>query len=179
MTNVRSGYKFIIMKLLKRLGIVLAILAIAIQFIPVNHQNPAVDPKQDYLAVSGAPAEVGRILKAACYDCHSNESKYPWYSYVAPVSFLVQNHIEEGRSKVNFSTWGNSSAHDLAEAAEEIPETIAEGEMPLWDYAMMHPEARLSSAEKQTLINWFQSGNTKAESTQGDKSHRHETDNDD
>lgn len=167
------------MKLLKRLGIVVVVLAIAIQFIPVNHQNPTVDPKQDYLTVSGAPTEVGRILKAACYDCHSYESKYPWYSYVAPVSFLLQNHIEEGRSKLNFSTWGSSSAYDLAEASEEIPETIAEGEMPLWDYAMMHSEARLSRTEEQVLINWFQSGNTKVESTQGDKSHHHVTDNDD
>lgn len=167
------------MKLLKRLGIVLAILVIAIQFIPVNHQNPTVDPQKDYLVVSKAPAEVGKILKAACYDCHSNESKYPWYSYVAPVSFLVQNHIEEGRSKVNFSTWGNSSAHDLAEASEEIPETIAEGEMPLWDYALMHSEARLSKDEKRTLLFWFRSRVNNNYLDQGDKSHRHETDDED
>lgn len=167
------------MKLIKQMGIMLGILAIAIQFIPVNHQNPTVDPKQDYLMVSGAPAEVGKILKAACYDCHSYESKYPWYSYVAPISFLVQNHIEEGRSKVNFSKWGSSSAHDLAEAAEEIPETIAEGEMPLWDYAMMHPEARLSKDEKRALLFWFRARMNGDSSSQGNKSHHHETDDDD
>ncbi len=168
------------MKLLKRIGLLLLLLAIAIQFVPVNRTNPAVDPNQDYLKVSAAPAEVARLLKASCYDCHSNEAKYPWYSYVAPVSFLVQNHIQEGRSKLNFSTWGsNSSGQDLAEAAEEIPEVIAEGEMPLWDYQLMHPEAKLSDAEKRTLIDWFNSGNNATGQTGGDKNHREEDDHDD
>lgn len=167
------------MKLLKRIGLLLLLVAIAIQFVPVNRTNPAVDPNQDYLKVSAAPAEVARLLKASCYDCHSNESKYPWYAYVAPVSFLTQNHIQEGRSKVNFSTWGTSSAHDQSEALEEIPETIAEGEMPLWDYNLMHPEARLSEAEKQTLIDWFNSGGLASGQPEGDKNHHEEDDHDD
>ncbi len=167
------------MKLLKRIGLLLLLLAIAIQFVPVNRTNPAVDLNQDYLKVSAAPAEVARILRASCYDCHSNEAKYPWYAYVAPVSFLVQNHIQEGRSKVNFSTWGSSSAHDQSEALEEIPETIAEGEMPLWDYKLMHPEAKLSEAEKRTLIDWFNSGNNATGQTGGDKNHHGEDDHDD
>ncbi|HOY15660.1 MAG TPA: heme-binding domain-containing protein [Haliscomenobacter sp.] len=162
------------MKLLKRIGLLLLLLAIAIQFVPVNRTNPAVDPNQDYLKVSAAPAEVARLLKASCYDCHSNEAKYPWYSYVAPVSFLIQNHIQEGRSKVNFSTWGSSSAHDQSEALEEIPETIAEGEMPLWDYNLMHPEAKLNEAEKQTLIDWFNQGGNSAEKSISKRENEHE-----
>lgn len=157
----------------------LLLVAIAIQFVPVKRTNPAIDPNQDYIKVSAASAEVARLLKASCYDCHSNESKYPWYAYVAPVSFLLQNHIQEGRSKVNFSTWGNTSAHDQSEALEEIPETIAEGEMPLWDYNLMHPEARLSAAEKQTLIDWFNTRNNASHRAEGDKSHRHEEEDDD
>ncbi len=167
------------MKLLKRIGLLLLLLAIAIQFVPVNRTNPALDPNQDYLKVSAAPAEVARLLKASCYDCHSNESKYPWYAYVAPVSFLTQNHIQEGRSKVNFSTWGNSSAHDQSEALEEIPETIAEGEMPLWDYKLMHPEAKLTEAEKRILIDWFNSGSQATGQTGGDKNHQEREDHDD
>ena len=167
------------MKLLKRIGLLLLLLAIAIQFVPVNRTNPAVDLNQDYLKVSAAPAEVARILKASCYDCHSNEAKYPWYSYVAPVSFLVQNHIQEWRSKVNFSTFCNSSAHDQSEASEEIPETIAEAEMPSWEYNLMHPEAKLSEAEKRTLIDWFNSGNNATGQTGGDKNHHEEDDHDD
>jgi hypothetical protein len=147
-------------RILKMVSWLLLVAVILIQFIPVNRKNPAVDLNQDYLKLSGAPTEVATILRAACYDCHSNESKYPWYAYVAPVSFIVQNHINEGRSKLNFSEWGSTSPHDLAEATEELPETIAEGEMPLQDYLWMHPEARLNAAQKRTLIDWF-NGNEK------------------
>ena len=101
------------------------------------------------------PAEVQTLLEAACYDCHSNETKYPWYSQVAPVSWFVADHIQEGREALNFSTFGNLSANDRSEVMEESAENIQEGEMPLESYVWMHPEAKLSAAQRETLIQWF------------------------
>lgn len=114
------------------------------QLIPVERSNPAVtnQPRWD-------SPETEAIARRACYDCHSNETTWPWYSYVAPVSWRVVNHVNDGRKKFNISTgkW---------DEADEISEFVSEGKMPLWDYLMMHPEARLTSAEKQALITGMQ-----------------------
>ena len=139
-------------KNLKRniLMIIVAILVI-IQFVPVNRENPPLDPAKDFIAVSGIDAQSATLLKSACYDCHSNESKYPWYSYVAPVSFLVANHIEEGREELNFSEWADYTAKKKDHKLEEIGEALTEGWMPLKDYKLMHAEARLTDAQRQDL----------------------------
>lgn len=107
-----------------------------------GHTNPPVtgEPKWD--------SQVTRDLAVrACFDCHSNETKWPWYSNLPPVSWLVQRHVDEGRHKLNFSTWGTGRAE-----TEHIISSIACGQMPTGDYQLMHPEARLSDAEKQQLI---------------------------
>jgi hypothetical protein len=82
----------------------------------------------------------------ACFDCHSNETKWPWYASVAPISWRVQDHVDEGREKLNFSEWDRPQ-----EEAEEAAEVVAEGEMPLWDYLLVHAEARLTADEKRAL----------------------------
>lgn len=118
-----------------------------IQLVPYgrNHTNPPVlqEPNWD--------AETRAIAKRACFDCHSNESTYPWYSYVAPVSWLTQRDIEQGRDELNFSEWEMDE-----EKADDIAEVILEGEMPLPIYLVMHPEARLSDSEKRQLIQGLQ-----------------------
>jgi hypothetical protein len=149
-------------KSLKR-NIILVLIAIVviIQFIPVNRENPPLDPIKDFIAVSGIDAESATLLKSACYDCHSNESKYPWYSYVAPVSFLVANHIEEGREELNFSEWANYSGKKMDHKLEEASEALTEGWMPLKDYKLMHAEARLTDAQRKDLasvINMVRAG---------------------
>jgi len=90
--------------------------------------------------------ETRALAVRACYDCHSNETKWPWYSHIAPVSWLVQNHVDEGRGKLNFSEWGRPQ-----EGAEAV-EAVQEGEMPLRSYLLTHPEARLSPAEYEALV---------------------------
>ena len=131
------------------------LLLLAIQLIRPNMKNPPVDPAQDLQAVANPPAEVMTVLKAACYDCHSNETKYPWYSQVAPVSWWVANHINEGREKLNFSTFGALSAKDRSEAMEESGEQVQKGEMPMESYTWMHPEAKLSPDQRKLLEQWF------------------------
>lgn len=101
-----------------------------------------------------APPKVAEILRRACYDCHSNETAWPAYSRVAPVSWLVASHVQEARGDINFSTWNRYDAGELAHIFEETVEVLEEGAMPLWSYTLLHPGARLSEAEKATLLGW-------------------------
>ncbi|MCK6695461.1 MAG: heme-binding domain-containing protein [Thermoanaerobaculia bacterium] len=128
---------------------------LAIQLIRPDMTNPPVNQAQDFRQVMQTPAGVQSILEAACYDCHSNETQYPWYSQVAPVSWWVADHINEGREALNFSTFGALNAEDRAEALEESAEKVQEGEMPLDSYTWMHPEAKLSAAQRDVLIKWL------------------------
>ena len=126
----------------------LAIVLIAIQFIPVDQSNPPVS------ADPAIPFNVKTILQRACYDCHSHETRWPWYSRVAPISWLLAHDVQEGREHLNFSTWTELPAQEIAENIEEIWEEVEEGEMPLWFYLPLHPEARLSSEDLALLNAW-------------------------
>ena len=114
-----------------------------IQLVPYgrNHTNPpvVVEPRWDRPSTRA-------LAVRACFDCHSNESAWPWYSHVAPTSWLLQSHVDEGRHALNFSDWSRTY-----EEAGESGETVREGEMPPWSYTLMHPAARLSAAEKAEL----------------------------
>ena len=116
------------------------------QLISVDRSNPPV--ASDF----NAPIEVKTILKRSCYDCHSNEVNWPWYSYVAPISWLVAHDIKEGREELNFSEWSKHSGNP--EMKEEIIEEIAEGEMPLPIYLITHPRASVSEQELAVLKQW-------------------------
>ncbi len=131
--------------------VVIAVL-IGIQFIPVSGTNPPVTGEIK------APENVMRVLRNSCYDCHSNESLWPWYSKIAPVSWLVVSDVNEGREYLNFSEWESYSIQEKAEDLEEIWEDVEEGEMPLWYYLPLHPEARLSDKDMETIKNWVHSG---------------------
>ena len=121
---------------------------VAVQLVPVPRDNPPV------VAEIRAPTEVQRIFERACYDCHSNQTRWPWYSRLAPVSWLVAHDVKEGREHLNFSRWGELSAKDRAHAREEIGEVIEKGEMPPWFYLPLHPEARLGSHDRELLRGW-------------------------
>lgn len=114
----------------------------------------ALNPILPEMAPLTAPDETEQILTRACYDCHSNKTKWPWYSRVAPVSWWVTDHVNEGREHLNFSNWGLSNAEDQAEYAEEIIEEIEEGKMPMPSYVVGHPEAELSETDIATLRAW-------------------------
>lgn len=126
-----------IRKLLVAAFAVLVIAFLGIQLIPYgrDHTNPPVtgEPPWDS-AATRATAD------AACFDCHSNETRWPWYSNIAPLSWRLQQHVDEGREALNFSEWGTGD-----QEADDIVEVVREGEMPPWDYLLMHPEARLGT----------------------------------
>jgi len=138
-------------RLLIRMAVVLAAALVLIQLVPVQRTNPPVAA-----AEVPAPPEVRAILKRACYDCHSNETIWPWYSRVAPFSFLLERDVREGRREVNFSTLARDPLKRRQRKWMEIPEQVEKKEMPPWLYAAVHPEARLSDAERAALVRWAQ-----------------------
>ncbi len=121
--------------------------ALGIQLVPVDRTNPPVRNEID------APDDVHRVLRRSCYDCHSNETDWPWYSRVAPASWLVADDVHEAREDMNFSEWP-TDPDDATDLIEEIGEQVESGAMPLDTYLWMHPEARLSEEERQLLIDW-------------------------
>ena len=132
--------------------ILIIVILIGIQFVPIDKTNPPVTGEIK------APAEVMEILKVSCYDCHSNETIWPWYSNIAPGSWLVVYDVDEGREHINFSEWQSYSDEDKAENIEEIWEEIEEGEMPLWYYLIIQKEAKLSEDQKETIKKWVEAG---------------------
>ena len=121
-------------------------LIVLLQLVPYGweHSNPPVlrEPQWD-------SSETQNLARQACFDCHSNETIWPWYSYVAPVSWLVRHDVEEGRSELNFSEWG--SGRD-GEEGDEMSREIRKGKMPLRPYVLLHPEADLSPSDKEALM---------------------------
>jgi len=126
-------------------------LTIAIQLAPIDHDNPPAT------ASLTAPAPVASILRRACYDCHSHETTWPWYSYVAPVSWLVARDVHEGRRHMDFSTWADYSSALRLKKLAGISTMVQEGEMPPWFYLPMHANARLSPDDVSELATWADS----------------------
>jgi hypothetical protein len=137
---------------LKWIGIALGVVILAIQFVPVDRANPASQTQ-----VPGS-TQARAVLKKACYDCHSNEVRWPWYSRIAPVSWLVAKDVKDGRVALNFSTWNLLSAEEQSEGMQESWEKVQSGEMPLWFYLPLHPSAKLSPADRTVLQAWATSG---------------------
>jgi cbb3-type cytochrome oxidase cytochrome c subunit len=136
-------------KIISTIIIVAIALFVIIQFIPYgkDHTNPPVvsEPNWD-------SQQTRDLAQRACFDCHSNETVWPWYSNIAPVSWLVYRDVVEGRSRLNYSDWQNAYLND----PNEFSRVINEGEMPPFQYLLMHSSAKLSSTEKSDLINGLQ-----------------------
>ena len=150
------------MRVLKAGTLGLFISFVAIQVIPVARTNPPDVSNPD------APPTIAAILKHACYDCHSNETRWPWYSFVAPASWLVSRHVAEARRHLNFSEW-EAYASDPDTAAyklDEIAEQVTDRKMAPWYYRAMHSAARLNPTERQALIHWARSSSAKMRASQ-------------
>lgn len=133
--------------------ILLVLTFIGIQYIEVERTNPVVKKDLD------APIQIKRILKNSCYDCHSNETKWPWYSKVAPVSWLIIDDVNEGRKHLNFSEWESLYSRKRDDLKKNIWEEISADEMPLGNYLYLHPGAALDFTQKNILKKWLQSTN--------------------
>lgn len=125
-----------------------------IQFVRINQTNPPNEADKDFILIENPPEAVAILLKNACYDCHSHQTKYPWYTNVAPFSWLIGIHIREGREHLNFSTWSDYSRKKQLHKLEEIAEELKEEKMPLPNYTWMHSEAKLSGEERKLIVDW-------------------------
>jgi len=136
-------------KVLKISSYLLIGLFVLIQLMPVDRTNPSE------IADSEIPDEVKTILMAKCYDCHSNESHWPWYSYIAPVSWWVADHVHDGRRHVNFSIWDTYSSDKQEEKLGETYDEILDEFMPLKSYLITHPDAKVTEDEFTTIELWL------------------------
>ncbi len=125
-----------------------ALVLIAIQFVPIPRSNPPVESE------ISAPAPVRVILRRACYNCHSHETVWPWYSRVAPSSWMVAHDVWEGRSELDFSAWNRIRPDEQAKKIRKIWKEVSAGDMPPWYYLPFHAQARLSADDRATLREW-------------------------
>ncbi len=131
------------------------ILFIAVQFVPRPKKNISNHTSENDISVSHKTSvEVQDILAVSCYDCHSNNTKYPWYTNIQPISWWMGDHIDEGKKELNFSEFGTYSPRRQYRKLEEIIEEVEDGKMPLESYTLIHRNALLSAAEKNILVNW-------------------------
>ncbi|MEN8006362.1 MAG: heme-binding domain-containing protein [Candidatus Krumholzibacteriota bacterium] len=129
-----------------------AALFLAIQFVPADRSNPPVG------ADLVAPDRVKEILRRSCYDCHSHETRWPWYSRLAPVSWWLAGHVEEGRADLNFSQWPLFDLEARGHLLRDIEKQLVDGTMPLRGYVLGHREARLSDRDRDILLEWAREG---------------------
>jgi hypothetical protein len=130
--------------------------ALAMQLIRPERSNPGFDERKSFDAAAGADGEVLSLIRSACYDCHSHETRWPWYSHVAPVMWLVAIDVKRGRSELNFSEWGTLSADRRDILLYDIREEISSGDMPPGTYVLLHAEAKLTEADKETVLDWIE-----------------------
>jgi len=154
--------------MLKKILIVVGVIVVGIQFIPVERTNPPVTQEIN------APVNALSIFKTSCYDCHSNETTWPWYSYVAPVSFFIADDVNEGRRHINFSEWDKYDEKKREKKLEHVIEMVEEGDMPLPNYLIIHSNAKLDSTKIKVLKDWV-TGN---DSSEGNLRYNHNHDDD-
>jgi Haem-binding domain len=125
-----------------------------LQFTNPARTNPPLPPGGDIAATNPPPPEITALLHAACYDCHSYETKWPWYSHVAPVSWQVVSDVNDGRERLNFSDWPRALPERAAKRLDRVSEEVGYKDMPPGKYTLIHAEARLTDAQRQQLIHW-------------------------
>jgi hypothetical protein len=134
--------------------IAIALIFIGSQFVRPAKTNPPFDQSRTLASQTNMPPDVAGIFKRSCYDCHSNETTWPWYSNVAPASWFLIDHVNHGREHMNFSDWARYNPKEAEELLEEMCEEVEKGAMPLSSYLILHPDAKLSDQDKQMICDW-------------------------
>lgn len=144
------------MKLIKKASILICMALIVVQFFrpTKNIDTSSAAVKNDISNIITIPANVQVILQTSCYDCHSNNSHYPWYANVQPIAWWLNHHIEEGKHEINFNEFANYKLRRQYRKLQEIVDQVKEDEMPMGSYTLIHKNATLSAEQKNTLINW-------------------------
>ena len=140
---------------MKKILIIIIVSFILIQFFPIDKNNPVATPKMDFLQIKDTPEKTATLIRNSCYDCHSNESKYPWYANIQPFGWFLENHIQEGRKELNFSTFATYEKKRQTKKLDEAVEMLEKNEMPLDSYVIAHAEAKLSAADKKEVMDYF------------------------
>ncbi len=143
------------MKILKIVAIVALIALIVIQFFPKKYNESETIPTTDFIVTYNPPKDVENILRASCYDCHSNNTRYPWYNKIQPVNWYLADHVDEAKSELNFSEFGEYTQKRKIHKLEEAVKEVKNDKMPLEEYVWLHQDAGLSDVDKETLMDWL------------------------
>ena len=144
-------------KILKKVGLVLLIVFIGMQFIRPQKNNGVADTPNDITHFVTVPDTVMRMLKGSCYDCHSNHTNYPWYAEIAPSSWWLASHVKNGKADLNFSNFAQYTPRRMKNKLSSISDQVENREMPLKSYLFLHGDARLSNEQIQLIRNWTDS----------------------
>ena len=142
------------MKILKYIAIILLLALVLLQFYPSELNEGNNDSDSEISKLYAVPENVQQKLRVSCYDCHSNNTNYPWYNKIQPIALYLEDHIRVGKGHLNFDEFGSYDREEQKELLEEIVHEIKNGEMPLTSYTLIHREARLSETEKKEIIDW-------------------------
>lgn len=142
------------MKIIKKVGWVLLIVFIGMQFYRPDKNISTVGHTAAFLSETNPPEEVQLILENTCYDCHSNNTNYPWYNNIAPISYWLADHVKEGKEHLNFSEWQSYNPKKKDHKLEELIEEVEGGYMPLKEYTWTHEEARLTAQQNEMVLEW-------------------------
>ena len=143
------------MKFLKIIGLVLLVAFVGIQFVPteLNQSNTVLNT--DFLLANNPPESISTLLQESCYDCHSNNTRYPWYNKIQPVAWFLEHHIKDAKKELNFNVWETYSNRRKNSKLKSIINQIKDDEMPLSSYTLIHRDAILSELEKQSMIDYM------------------------
>ena len=137
---------------LKIFAIVALVTLVGIQFVPAKRNQSDIVSASDFIATYNPPKEVESILRTSCYDCHSNNTNYPWYNKIQPVSWYLEDHVKHGKEELNFSEFGEYSDRRKMSKLKSFISQVEQDEMPLDSYTFLHRSAKVSNAEKELVL---------------------------
>ncbi|WP_418502474.1 heme-binding domain-containing protein [Flagellimonas sp.] len=140
------------MKVLKIIVLVVLLGFVGIQFVPTDSNLSDVVPDTDFMSVNQVAKDIEHDLRVSCYDCHSNNTQYPWYNKVQPIAWFLEEHIKEGKEELNFNEWGDYSDRRKRSKLKSIASQIEDDKMPLSSYTLIHKDAKLSVEEKERIL---------------------------
>lgn len=143
------------MKIVKIIALILLVGFVGIQFVPTDLNQSDTVPKTDFLLVNNTQENISALLQESCYDCHSNNTEYPWYNKVQPVAWFLEDHINEGKEELNFNEWDAYSNRRKNSKLKSIISQVKDDEMPLASYTLIHKDAKLSNSEKTLIIDYI------------------------
>jgi len=143
------------MKIVKIIALILLVGFVGIQFVPTDLNQSDTVPKTDFLLVNNTQENISALLQESCYDCHSNNTEYPWYNKVQPVAWFLEDHINEGKEELNFNEWDAYYNRRKNSKLKSIISQVKDDEMPLASYTLIHKDAKLSNSEKTLIIDYM------------------------